>query len=73
MTPEFFGGVVFPGPEKLALITACLICCGKTVICLGITAGLCAESPELEKHALCRANFALTTQTLNNSYEMFIK
>lgn len=73
MTPEFFGGVVFPGPEKLALITACLMCYGKTVICLGFAAGLSAKSAGLEKFALCKINFALTTQTLNNRYERFIK
>lgn len=73
MTLQFFSSEVFQGHEKLALVTACLICYGKTVICLRFTAGLSAKSPELEKLALCKVNFVLLTQTLNNRYERFIK
>lgn len=70
MTIQFFGSEVFQGHEKLALVTMCLICCGKTVICLRFTTELSGKSPELEKFALCKVNF---TQTLNNRYERFIK
>lgn len=73
MTLQFFSSEVFQGHEKLAFVTARLICYGKTVICLGFTTGLSAKSPELEKFALCEVNFVLSTQTLNNRYDRFIK
>lgn len=73
MTLHFFCSGVFQGLEKLALVTTCLICYGETVIGLGFTTGLSAKSPELEKFVLCKVNFVLATQTLNNRYDSFIK
>jgi len=58
MTVQFCGSEVFQGHEKLALVTACLICYGKGRICLGFTTGLSAKSSGLEKFALCKLSLS---------------
>lgn len=61
---QFSGREVFQGHKKLALVSARLICYGKTVTCFRFTVGLPAKLLELKKFALCKVNFVVCTQIL---------